>query len=144
MIMVSACLVGINCRYDGTNKYSSKVEDIIVAGMLVPFCPEQLGGAPTPRVPAEIVNGSGCDVLAGRAKVIDKKGKDVTCIFLRGAQESLKLAKLIKPEKIVLKDKSPSCGIEFIYDGSFSGRKIPGSGAAAELLKNHNFKIISL
>lgn len=144
MIMISACLVGINCKYDGTNNFSSRVEDIIAAGMLVPFCPEQLGGFPTPRVPAEIVDGTGCDVLAGRAKVVDKNGKDVTSIFLKGAQESLNLARVINPEKIILKEKSPSCGSEFIYDGTFSGRKIPGGGVTAELLKKQNFKIVSV
>ncbi len=104
-ILVSACLVGLRCRYDG-----KKTKKIRTRENFIPVCPEQLGGLPTPRPCANLAGGKGNDVLVGRARVIDRKGKDVTKNFVRGARESGKLAKLYHINEAYLKRRSPSCG----------------------------------
>lgn len=143
MILVSACLAGINCKYNGKNNLNKIIQEMVKRGEAVPFCPEQLGGAPTPRIPCEIKSGTGEDVLAGRCQVINKKGEGVTSILIKGAEESLKLAQMINPQKIILKERSPSCGKTMIYDGTFTGRKIPGMGVTAALLKKHGFNLLT-
>jgi uncharacterized protein YbbK (DUF523 family) len=143
MILVSACLAGINCKYNGKNNYNEQVVELVRKGKAVPFCPEQLGGAHTPRIPFEIRDGSGEDVLNKKAKVLNKNGEDHSEIFIKGAQESLKIAQMINPEKIILKERSPSCGKNMIYDGSFSGRKVKGEGVTAALLRKHGYGIVS-
>lgn len=123
-ILVSACLLGACCRYDGK---SVPNEDIIALGkkhQLVPVCPEQLGGLPTPREPAEIKDG----------RVVTRDGRDVTEQFERGASETVKLAKTLECEMAVLKERSPSCGCKKIYDGSFSGNTVIGNGVTARML----------
>lgn len=141
VILVSGCLVGINCRYDGRCKPREDLVKLVAAGEAVPVCPEQLGGLGTPRARAEIVGGDGDDVLEGRARVMDERGSDVTEAFLRGAMECLRLARLIKAEKAVLCDGSPSCGATRIADGTFSGRKVPGRGVTAALLEKNGFPV---
>ncbi len=143
MILVSACLAGINCKYNGKNNYNEYVVELVKKGEAVPFCPEQLGGAHTPRIPCEIKGGSGEDVLNNKAKVFNKEGEDYTEIFIKGAEESLKIAQLVKPEKIILQERSPSCGKNIIYDGSFSGNKVEGEGVTAALLRKHGFEIVT-
>ncbi|MFN3301489.1 MAG: DUF523 domain-containing protein [Patescibacteria group bacterium] len=133
MILCSACLLGVNCRYDGKNKVNKKVLKLAKKKILIPVCPEQLGGLPTPREPAE---------QRGN-KVFTKSGKNVTKYFLAGAKEVLKIAKLFGIKKAILKQRSPSCGCGQIYDGSFSGKIIKGNGITTRLLKKHNLKIIS-
>ena len=123
-LLVSACLLGCPCRYDGK---SVPNEDIIALGkkhQLVPVCPEQLGGLPTPREPAEIRDG----------RVVTRDGRDVTEQFERGAKETVKLAKTLECDMAVLKERSPSCGCKKIYDGAFSGNTVIGNGVTARML----------
>jgi len=132
-ILVSACLLGIKCRYDGKSKKNKKVLKLAKKKILIPVCPEILGGLPTPREPAE----------KRKNRVITKSGKDVTEYFKKGAKEVLKIAKILKIKKAILKQRSPSCGSGQIYDGTFSGRVIKGDGVTTALLKKHKIKVIS-
>lgn len=132
MILVSACLAGINCRYDGKNTYQQSLEKLIETGKVVLVCPEQLGGLSTPRYPAEI---------KGTGEVIDTSGKDVTFEFNKGAIETLKIANLMKCKYAILKKNSPSCGFGEVYDGTFSKTKKEGNGITAELLNKNGIKI---
>lgn len=140
MILVSACLVGINCRYDGSNVKNDGLLKKIKAEGFIPVCPEQLGGLSTPRPRASIEKGTGKDVIMGKAKVIDVNGKDVTGEFLKGSQEALKIAKLSRIKTAVLKENSPSCGVEFT-NGDF--KKIIGSGVFTARLKREGIKLFS-
>ncbi|HID9668494.1 TPA: DUF523 domain-containing protein [Clostridioides difficile] len=133
MILVSACLIGINCKYSGDNNDNEKVKEYLKGKEFTLVCPEQLGGLSTPRPPAEIVDG----------KVITKDNKDVTENFVRGANETLKIANLYVCREAILKEGSPSCGCNLIYDGSFSGKKIPGKGITARLLEEEGIKVKS-
>jgi len=144
MILVSACLLGINCRYDGLARSNKALMELAAEGKVIPICPEQLGGCPTPRPRCEIVGGTGEDVLAGRCSVINENGTDMTESFINGARESLKLAKACKVKSAILKSRSPSCGFGKIYDGSFSGRLIDGNGVTAELLNQNGFEIYQM
>ncbi len=110
-ILVSACLLGLATRYDGQSKPDPFLIDLLSKKYLIPVCPEQLGGLPTPRVAAEIVGGDGLAVWMSKAKVLNKKGEDVTMAFCKGAKEVLRLAKLLGVKKAILKSRSPSCGI---------------------------------
>ena len=143
MKIVSACLVGIDCAFDGKSRINKKILELFKKGELIPVCPEQLGGLSTPRDDAEILNGDGYDVLDGRASVMEKNGKDVTENFIRGAYETLKIAKLVGAKEAVMKARSPSCGCNKIYDGSFSKRLRDGVGVTVALLKRNNIKLIS-
>ena len=145
MVMVSSCLAGEFCRYDGKTKRSPLMDELIRRGTeYVIFCPECLGGLSTPREPAEIVGGSGEDVLAGRARLINKAGRDVTKEYLSGAQQTLALAESCKPEMIYMKSRSPSCGKGQIYDGTFHGKLIDGNGVTAALLLQHGFSVTAV
>ena len=132
-ILVSACLLGICCRYDGRGNPNHNVlslldrEDVT----LIPVCPEQLGGLPTPRIPSE---------RQGR-NVVNRAGEDVTPQFVQGAEEALRIAKAYGCTTAILKERSPSCGCGTIYDGTFTGTVTEGDGIAAELLKQHNIAI---
>ncbi len=130
-ILVSACLLGCRCRYDGASKKHPLVKRLAERHTLVPVCPEQLGGLPTPRPPAERQNG----------RVMTREGSDVTEQYRRGAEETLRLCGLLGCEAAVLKERSPSCGRGAVYDGSFSGRLTAGSGVAAELLSAHGIPV---
>lgn len=141
MKLVSACLVGINCVYNGKNRTNQKLLELYKQGELYPVCPEELGGMGTPRPASEIYCGSGAEVLEGKAKVIRKDGTDVTEYFLKGAYEVLKIAKLIGAEEAILKARSPSCGCGKTYDGSFSDTLIDGDGVTAALLKKNGIKV---
>jgi uncharacterized protein YbbK (DUF523 family) len=142
MIIVSACLCGINCKYDGENNYNEKIAQLLKEGKAIPVCPEQLGGQSTPRAAHEIVNGTGADVLDGSARVLGPDGDDdVTGQFLKGAQETLKIATDCSIKTAILKARSPSCGFGKIYDGTFTDAKIDGNGVAAELLVRNGIKI---
>jgi len=132
-ILVSACLLGCNCRYDGSHRASEKVAKLRENHELIPVCPEQLGGLATPRLPSEIV---GDQVLA-------QDGSDVSLAFQRGAHETLKLARLLGCETAVLKSLSPSCGYGEVYDGTFTGGKRPGKGVTAALLEHAGLRILT-
>lgn len=140
MILVSACLVGINCRYDGSSLINEDLLKKIKLEGFIPVCPEQLGGLPTPRPSATIQNGIGADVVAGKAKIIDINGQDLTKKFLKGAQETLKIAKLLGVQGAILKDNSPSCGVNFT-NSDF--KKVKGSGVFTATLKSEGVKIFS-
>lgn len=134
-ILVSACLLGVNCRYDGKNGRNEDVLALLQDYELIPVCPEQLGGMETPREPSE------CRTEDGTVRVINKKGEDVTDFFVRGGEEALKIAELYGCKYAVLKERSPSCGCGTIYDGTFSGAKIPGDGVTARLLKERGILV---
>jgi uncharacterized protein YbbK (DUF523 family) len=133
MILVSACLVGVDCKYSGENNDSQGVRKYLEGKVYVPICPEQLGGLQTPR-PC-------CEIVADR--VMNEHGLDCTKEFLKGAEETLKIAKLVGATEAVLKEGSPSCGSNKIYDGTFSGVKIKGQGFTANLLRKNGLKILS-
>ncbi len=138
MILISGCLVGLDCRYDGTSAKDERVLEALRGEPLVPVCPEQLGGLPTPRPRAEIEGGDGHDVLAQRARVLDETGRDVTIQFLKGATETLKLVRLLNIKEAYLKAKSPSCGLGEIWR---NGSLIPGDGVCTALLAKNGVKI---
>jgi len=112
-VIISTCLLGIKSRYNGEASYSAEAIKE-AAPNLIPLCPEQLGGLPTPREPALIVGGTGIDVLDGAASVINRSGQDVTSFFINGAEAVLKIARLTGAKKAVLKEQSPSCGVNCI------------------------------
>ena len=132
-ILVSACLLGINSRYCGGGCLNEKIASLIGNHNLIPVCPEQLGGLPTPREPDEIREG----------RVFEKSGKENTDNSQKGAEETLRLARLLKVDMAILKQNSPSCGSSMIYDGTFSSKKIPGSGITASLLIENGIRVIS-
>ncbi len=136
---ISACLLGLACRYDGTARPDPAAQCLAAQGAWVPFCPEQLGGLPTPRSPARIEGGDGTDVWAGRARVIDAQGRDVTAHFLRGAVESAALCALLGVRAVVLKAHSPSCGAGTIRRGE---DLVAGDGVTAALLKCMGLQVI--
>lgn len=137
MILVSACLAGINCRYDGENKFQKEIFDLVRNGKAILVCPEQLGGLKTPRLPAEI------KFVDGQRRVIMKDGKDVTLEYERGANEVLKLAQQLGITKAIFKSKSPSCGCGIIYDGTFSSKTIVGNGITTDLLIANGIEVIA-
>lgn len=143
MYLISACLCGVNCKYNGKNNLNDRCLELLREGKAILVCPEQLGGLCTPREPAELI-GNAKEVLEGiDGKIISISGKDVTEEFLKGAKEALKIAKAIGAKKAILKEGSPSCGCNFIYDGSFSGNKIRGKGLTAYMLEREGIKVIS-
>ena len=133
-IMVSACLAGENCKYNGGNNRNKKVEVLYSGNEIIPVCPEVMGGLPTPRTPSEIVQG----------KVINKDGLIVDREFRQGAETVLKIAELEQPDLIILQSRSPSCGVKQRYDGTFTGTLIDGSGVTAELLMKHGFHVVDV
>jgi uncharacterized protein YbbK (DUF523 family) len=142
IILCSACLVGSHCRYDGESERNEKVLGLPDA-VLIPLCPEQLGGMPTPRLRSEIIGGDGNGVLDGYARVLDLAGNDLTDAFIRGANETLMIAKGNKVRKAILKERSPSCGYSLIYDGTFSGKLKKGMGITAALLEREGIKVLT-
>ena len=133
-IAVSACLLGENCKYNGGNNYSEKVSKFVEGHEVILVCPEVLGGLPTPRESAEIVNGI----------VSHKDGTSVDAEFRRGAEMALSIVKDNQVDLVVLQSRSPSCGVNQIYDGSFTGKLIPGQGLFAELLQMNGIKVIDV
>ncbi|KZN99885.1 DUF523 domain-containing protein [Bacillus badius] len=143
MILVSSCLAGLEVRYNGSHSLDSRVRDLIKNGKAIAVCPELMGGFSTPREPAEIVGGTGEDVLRGTAKVIEKSGRDVTELYLKGAYETLEKAKEVNASIVVLKEYSPSCGSTMIYNGEFQHKKMAGTGVTAALLLKNQVKVVS-
>lgn len=131
-ILVSACLLGKNCKYNGGNNLNQSVLGFIEGHEVIGVCPEQLGGLSTPRLPAEIVDGV----------VTNKEGVSVDAEFRKGAQSALAAALENKVDLAILQSRSPSCGVKEIYDGSFSGKKIKGQGVFAKLLSAHGIKVL--
>lgn len=143
MIVISACLCGINCKYNGKNNLNEKALKLFEEGKAVLICPEELGGMSTPRIPHEIIEGTGAEVLDGKALVVSKDGENSTEKFIRGAEDALKIAKTADAKLAILKAKSPSCGCGKIYDGSFKGIKREGNGVTAELFLRNGIKVIT-
>jgi len=139
-ILVSACLLGINCRYDGRSSLC-ELPDMPEGSCIIPACPEQLGGLPTPRSASMIKDGSGFDVLDGNAEVISSANQNVTEHFLRGAFETLKIARKLRVDICYLKDKSPSCGLSLLDEET---GKTVGPGVTAALLIRENFKVVEI
>lgn len=131
-ILVSACLLGLPCRYDGKSKPCDKVIALKEGYELIPFCPEIYGGLETPRIPSERVG----------ERVIMKDGRDVTENYNRGAEGALYLCQSLDIKRAILKERSPSCGKGKIYDGSFSGTLKDGDGVTAELLTIHGIEVV--
>lgn len=136
MIIISACLCGCNCKYNGENNKNEQCIKLLREGKAVIICPEQLGGMTTPRKPSEILNNDNIIVK-------NNEEEDVTKFFIKGAEESLNIAKLVNAKIAILKDGSPSCGSEHIYDGTFSGNKIKGMGITARLFTENGIKVYS-
>lgn len=131
MKLCSACLLGIECRYDGKSSLREGIIELAKREVLIPVCPEQLGGLPTPREAIELRDG----------KAITKSGKDITENLEKGARQVLKLAKLFGIKEAIMKQGSPSCGSGQIYDGTFSGRIIKGDGITTALLKKNGIRV---
>ena len=133
-IMVSACLAGENCKYNGGNNRNEKILQLMAENEVVTVCPEQMGGLPTPRVPAEIRDGV----------VTAKDGRIVDAEFRAGAAKCLETAVKEQPDLIILQSRSPSCGVKERYDGSFSGKLTEGAGVTAQLLMENDFRVIDV
>ncbi|MBD3379261.1 MAG: DUF523 domain-containing protein [Candidatus Omnitrophica bacterium] len=142
-ILVSACLTGNPCAYDGRGRLNERVAEICSEHGYIPFCPEMDGGLPSPREPNEIINGTGKDVLSGKARVRTSSGADNTAKFLEGARIALGKARRNNIEMAILKSRSPSCGCRRIYDGTFSRTLTEGMGVAAAILERSGIHVIS-
>ena len=132
--MVSACLAGENCKYNGGNNRNEKVLALMAENEVITVCPEQMGGLPTPRVPAEIKDGV----------VTTRDGRNVDAEFRAGAARCLELARRFQPDLIVLQPRSPSCGVKQRYDGTFSGRLVDGPGVTAQILMENGFRCVEV
>jgi len=143
VIMLSACLTGVNCKYNGSNNLHPRFKDLAESEDVVLVCPEELGGLTIPRSPSEITGGTGEDVLNGQARVIGREGEDVSPYFVKGAEATLELARTHQVDLAILRRRSPSCGCGLIYDGSFTSTLRPGDGVCAALLKQHGIRVIS-
>ncbi|MGN0467519.1 MAG: DUF523 domain-containing protein [Acutalibacteraceae bacterium] len=128
---ISACLCGVNCRYDGKSKPNKEVTELYNQGDAILICPEQAGGLSVPRPPCEIKNG----------RIISKNGQDLTEAYLRGSQKVLEKCLEYGVEKAILKQNSPSCGTKHIYDGTFRGKLIDGEGVTAKLLRENGIEV---
>ncbi len=133
VVLVSACLLGVQCKYDGTDNRNEKILAYLKDKIAIPICPEQLGGLPTPRMSSERIGN----------QVITKEKMDVTDCYQKGAREALRLAKYYGIKKAILKSRSPSCGVGEIYDGTFSHRLVPGDGVTAEIFRKAGIEVIS-
>ncbi len=131
-VLVSACLLGENCKYSGGNNDSEAVHEFVKNCTVIPVCPEVLGGLPVPRCPSELVNGV----------VMNKEGESVDRQFREGAEKALAIAKENHAELAILQSRSPSCGVKEVYDGTFSGTKISGQGVFAQLLRKEGIPMI--
>lgn len=141
--MVSACLLGVACAHDGRPRLDEELAGALAGGAVLPVCPEQLGGLPTPRPPAEIAGGSGAEVLRGRARVLTARGHDVTRQYLRGAREVCRLAGMAGCSGAVLRPRSPACGPASHYDGSFASRLVRGMGVTAGALSERGVLVLT-
>ena len=142
MYIISACLCGVNCKYNGLNNYNEKCNELFISGKAILVCPEQLGGLSTPRVPSELQDNT-LNIIKKNGKILNKDGEDVTENFLKGAREVTTIAKKLNIKKAILKEGSPSYGVNYIYDGTFTGNKIKGNGITTELLKALDIEVIS-
>ena len=135
MQIVSACLAGVKCRYDGRDNTCEAVRELVLSGQAIPVCPEVVGGLPIPRIPCEQI------IKNEKLYVIDQKGIDLTSYFTEGARKTLEIAKAVGATSAILKSKSPSCGCGRIYSGFFNGELIRGDGITTRLLKEHHIVV---
>ena len=147
-ILCSACLLGTYCRYDGKIKPNQRVLNLLKDKILIPICPEQLGGLKTPRNASGIMNGDGNGVIAGKAKVINRKGDDWTENYINGAETAFKIAKLFNIKTAILKQGSPSCGCGSAFqwekvNNKLSNRRRRGDGVTAALFKKNGIRVIT-
>lgn len=142
MKLISACLLGIRCTWNNGDARKEKAVQLLQNEIFIPVCPEQLGGLSTPRFCQEILKGTGEEVLDKKCPVLNSEGEDVTECFIKGAQETLKIAQLFSVKKFISKSRSPSCGLGKIYDGTFSGKLIQGNGVTTALLLRNGLTII--
>ncbi len=138
MIVVSACLLGLKCRWDG--QVCPPEKQLMNLTNLIAVCPEQLGGLPTPREPAQIIDGNGFDVLNNRARVVNASGLDVTSEFIEGAKEVLRISRLHNVHRVILKERSPSCAVHHLYLGK---NLFAGMGVTSALLTLEGFAVLS-
>lgn len=131
-VMISACLIGRNCKYDGGNNLDPDLKAFLQDKEVIPVCPEVMGGLPVPRVPSEIRDGI----------VVDRDGIIVDQTFRDGAGKTLKIAMKERPDLVILKSRSPSCGVKQHYDGTFTGTLAEGPGITAQLLMDHGFSVV--
>ena len=131
-ILVSACLLGVHCRYDGSEKLNEAVKKLAERHTLIPFCPEIYGGLPTPREPSEIREG----------RVYTRSGRDVTAEYEKGAAEALKVAQMLGCDCALLQDRSPSCGIDRVHNGLFDGGLVDGDGVTARLFREAGIRLV--
>lgn len=143
MILISACLTGLKVRYNGTDSLDERIQKLVLENKAVTVCPELMGGFSTPREPAEIIGGDGEDVLDGKAIVVEKSGRDVTELYIKGAYATLQKALELSVTMVVLKEYSPSCGSSMIYNGDFNGTKLVGAGVTTALLRRNNIVVFS-
>ncbi|MBE6071413.1 MAG: DUF523 domain-containing protein [Clostridium butyricum] len=143
MYIVSACLCGVDCKYSGKNNLNEKCLKLFKEGRAILVCPEQLGGLPTPRNPVEL-QGTASEIIEnGNGKAISNSGEDCTEKFIKGAYETLKIARTIGIDRAILKEGSPSCGCNLVYDGTFTNNKIEGKGITAYLLEKEGMTVFS-
>lgn len=141
MILISSCLLGFDCKYNGGNNENQKALELFEQTPVMSICPESLAQLPVPRPPAEIKEGTGKDVLEGKAKVIDKQGRDLTDDFIEGAYQALQQARMTGANVAVLKARSPSCGKGQIYSGDFAGELKDGDGVTTALFKRSGIEV---
>jgi uncharacterized protein YbbK (DUF523 family) len=145
LYLVSACLLGVACRFDGKSCPVPELNDVATRGLAVPICPEAAGGLPTPRLPAEIEKAAagldGGAVLEGWTRVVRSDGVDVSPQFITGAEAALALARRLGIGRAILKADSPSCGVGRIHEGRFEGQLVPGDGVTAALLKRNGIQV---
>lgn len=141
-VLVSACLLGLQTRYDGTGKFNSAVHDFLTRGDVIPIpvCPEQLAGLPTPRPKSYFRQGSGQEILDGRGEIVSATECRLNAVFLRGAEETLKVARLVGCRQAILKERSPSCGVRRVYRND---ALVPGQGVSAALLQRSGLHLLS-
>jgi len=138
MILCSACLAGIHCRYDGESREHTEILDLLALGELLLVCPEQLGGLSTPRSKMSLRGGDGADVWEGKARVLDERGRDRTEALIRGSRECLILARRIGANRAILKEMSPSCGC---YRVLVDGKWVSGQGVCTALLTRSGIRV---
>lgn len=143
MILISSCLAGLKVRYNGTDSLDERIQHLVLENKAMTVCPELMGGFTTPREPAEIVGGDGEDVLDGNAIVVERSGRDVTELYLKGASATLHKVLELGATKVILKEYSPSCGSAMIYNGEFNATKRIGVGVTTALLRRNNIMVIS-
>jgi uncharacterized protein YbbK (DUF523 family) len=143
MLLISACLAGVPCKYSGGHNLNIRCKALVEQGKAILVCPEALAGLPIPRPPVEIIGGDGYAVLAGKTVVRDKNSVDKTSCFIKGAEAVLAIATEHGIVKAILKERSPSCGSSTIYDGTFTGTTRPGVGVTTALLKNHGIEVVN-